>query len=98
MIAARTLGLSPAPGRLRPPTTSIRIEVCPSRSTSPSNSSTSSTRSPLSQMPFAEPMSLTRISPLILLISAWRPDIEVSFTAMSHWSERPIVTVIARMG
>src|SRR5436305_9699784 len=49
-------------------------------------------------MPFAEPMSLTRISPLILLISAWRPDIELSLTAMSHWSERPIVTVIARIG
>ena len=43
-------------------------------------------------------MSLTRISPLILLISAWRPDIELSLTAMSHWSERPTVTVIARIG
>ena len=84
MMAASTLGLRPASGRLRPPTTSTRMEVWPRRSTSPSNSSTSSTRSPFSQMPFADPRSFTRISPLILLISAWRPDIEPSLTEMSH--------------
>src|SRR5438309_2241826 len=59
---------------------------------------TSSTRSPLSQMPLAEPMSLTRISPLTLLISACLPDIELSLTAMSHWSERPMVTDMDRIG
>src|SRR5437899_10003195 len=49
-------------------------------------------------MPLAEPRSFTRISPLILLISACLPDIELSLTAISHWSERPMVTVMDRIG
>src|SRR5205823_12074188 len=55
-------------------------------------------RSPLSQMPLAEPRSLTRISPLILLISACLPDIELSLTEISQASERPMTTVIDRIG
>src|SRR5436853_50464 len=59
---------------------------------------TSPTRSPFNQIPLAEPRSFTRISPLILLISACFPDIELSLTAISHWSDRPMVTVIDRIG
>src|SRR5260221_981216 len=49
-------------------------------------------------MPLAEPRSLTRISPLILLISACLPDIELSLTEISQESERPMATVMDRIG
>ena len=41
---------------------------------------------------------MTRISPLILLISACLPDIELSLTAISHASDRPMITVMDRIG